>query len=72
VPYTSYPPNPTNRQNEPVMGRGIGFLIVGLAAGFVLGTLVSRVEAEKKEHEAEDLADDLATRLAQLEATGSK
>lgn len=44
-------------------------MIVGLAAGFVLGTLVNRAEVEKKEHEAEDLADNLAERLAQLEST---
>lgn len=49
------------------MGRSIGFLIVGLTAGFVLGVLVNRVETDRKEHEAENLADDLASRLAQLE-----
>lgn len=42
------------------MRREIGFLIVGLATGFVLGSFWKRLQEQR----AEDNADDLVTRIS--------
>lgn len=48
------------------MGKGLGFLLVGVAIGFVLGT-VSKKLVEEKENDPERLANNLEEQLAKLE-----
>ncbi|MCB0826701.1 MAG: hypothetical protein KDC26_10970 [Armatimonadetes bacterium] len=48
------------------MGKGLGFLVVGVAIGFVLGT-VSKKLVEEKENDPERLADNLEEQLNKLE-----
>ncbi len=50
------------------MRREIGFLIVGLATGFVLGSFWKRLQEQRAEESADDLASLIADRLDGLES----
>lgn len=47
------------------MGKSLSFLLIGLAAGFVIGTMVN--QAKDQLESPEKLADDLESRLKELE-----
>ena len=50
------------------MGRELGFLVVGLATGFVLGSFWKRLQEQVEEDNADSLATRIADRLDMLES----